>query len=454
MATKKTVTKYVCSECGASSPRWLGRCPSCGTFNSMAEEIVKPEMPAKSPAAPSANRAVRLSEVVFERYNRTPSGISEFDNVLGGGIVTGSLVLLGGDPGIGKSTLLTQIAAHLSTRAKVLYFSAEESCSQVKMRAERIRADSGDMLIINETCIDGLENELDGVQFCIIDSIQAVYTDDLSSSAGSVGQVRECASKIMRIAKSRGITFFLVGHVTKEGALAGPKVLEHIMDTVLYFEGEKQENFRILRAVKNRFGNLSEVGVFEMTETGIEAVTDYSGIFLSESRGEEAGSAVTPAQTGARCMNVEIQSLVCKTSFGLPRRMPLGIDYNKLVLLIAVLEKRCSLALGTCDVYINAMGGIKLNEPACDLAVCAALASAYLGKPIDKYTAVFGEVGLTGEVRAVSYCEKRVAECVKMGFKKVLLPAKNMKSVTKYTDKISVVPILYVGSMIKNLFKE
>ncbi|MDE7086941.1 MAG: DNA repair protein RadA, partial [Clostridia bacterium] len=352
-----------------------------------------------------------------ERYNRTSSGISEFDTVLGGGIVTGSLILLGGDPGIGKSTLLTQIAAHLATQKKVLYFSAEESCSQVKMRAERINANSGDMLIINETCIDGLENELDGVEICIIDSIQAVYTDDLSSSSGSVGQVRECATKLMRIAKSRGITFFIVGHVTKEGALAGPKVLEHIMDTVLYFEGEKQENFRILRAVKNRFGNLSEVGVFEMTENGIKAVTDYSGIFLSESRGEEAGSAVTPAQTGARCMNVEIQSLVCKTSFGLPRRMPLGIDYNKLVLLIAVLEKRCSLQLGASDVYINAMGGIKLNEPACDLAICAALASAYLGKPIDKYTAVFGEVGLTGEVRAVSYCEKRVAECVKMGFK-------------------------------------
>lgn len=258
----------------------------------------------------------------------------------------------------------------------------------------------------------------------------------------------------MRIAKSRGITFFIVGHVTKEGALAGPKVLEHIMDTVLYFEGENQENFRILRAVKNRFGNVQEVGVFEMTDCGIKPVTDYTGVFLSESRGEEPGSAVTPAQTGARCMNVEIQTLISKTSFGLPRRMPIGIDYNKLVLLIAVLEKRCGLNLSSSDVYLNAMGGIKLGEPACDLAVCAALASAFYGKPIDKYVAVFGEVGLTGEVRAVSYCEKRVAECVKMGFKKVLLPAKNMKSVTKFTDKISVVPVLYVNTMIKNLFKD
>ncbi len=451
----KNTTEYVCSECGATSSRWLGKCPSCGKFNTMVEEIIKPAAGTKDVRkAVYSNRAKPLKDITFERYDRTSSGISEFDNVLGGGIVAGSLVLIGGDPGIGKSTLLTQIAANLSAKSKTLYFSAEESCSQVKLRAQRLNLKSEELFIINETCIDGLETELDGVQFCIIDSIQAVYTEDLSSSAGSVGQVRECASKLMRIAKSRGITFFIVGHVTKEGALAGPKVLEHIMDTVLYFEGENQENFRILRAVKNRFGNVQEVGVFEMTDCGIKPVTDYTGVFLSESRGEEPGSAVTPAQTGARCMNVEIQTLISKTSFGLPRRMPIGIDYNKLVLLIAVLEKRCGLNLSSSDVYLNAMGGIKLGEPACDLAVCAALASAFYGKPIDKYVAVFGEVGLTGEVRAVSYCEKRVAECVKMGFKKVLLPAKNMKSVTKFTDKISVVPILYVNTMIKNLFKD
>lgn len=450
----KNTTVYVCSECGATSSRWLGKCPSCGKFNTMVEEIIKPAAGAKDVRkAVYSNRAKPLKDITFERYDRTSSGISEFDNVLGGGIVAGSLVLIGGDPGIGKSTLLTQIAANLSAKSKTLYFSAEESCSQVKLRAQRLNLKSEELFIINETCIDGLETELDGVQFCIIDSIQAVYTEDLSSSAGSVGQVRECASKLMRIAKSRGITFFIVGHVTKEGALAGPKVLEHIMDTVLYFEGENQENFRILRAVKNRFGNVQEVGVFEMTDCGIKPVTDYTGVFLSESRGEEPGSAVTPAQTGARCMNVEIQTLISKTSFGLPRRMPIGIDYNKLVLLIAVLEKRCGLNLSSSDVYLNAMGGIKLGEPACDLAVCAALASAFYGKPIDKYVAVFGEVGLTGEVRAVSYCEKRVAECVKMGFKKVLVPAKNMKSVAKYADKISIVPILYVNTMIKTLFK-
>ena len=419
----------------------------------MAEEIVSPPAPTAKKATFSSPHAKPLSQVEFTTYERTPSGISEFDNVVGGGIVKGSLILLGGDPGIGKSTLLTQIAAHLSQNHKVLYFSAEESCSQVKMRAERLNLSSDNLLLINETCIDGLESELDGVEFCIIDSIQAVYTDDLSSSSGSVGQVRECASRIMRIAKGRGITFFIIGHVTKEGALAGPKVLEHIMDTVLYFEGENQENYRILRSVKNRFGNVSEVGVFEMTDHGIIPVIDYSGIFLSESRGEEAGAVVTPARTGNRCMNVEVQTLISKTSFGQPRRMPLGVDYNKLVLLLAVLEKRCGVNLGGFDVYVNVMGGIRLNEPSSDLAVCAALASSYFDKPIDKFTAAFGEVGLTGEVRAVSYAEKRVAECVKMGFKKVLVPAKNMKSMTKYMNKIDVVPVLYVGTMIKNLFK-
>lgn len=450
----KSNTIFVCSECGATSPRWLGRCPSCGKFNTMAEEIVAPAAAApKKAATHHTAHALPLSQVEYKSYERTPSGISEFDNVIGGGIVKGSLVLLGGDPGIGKSTILTQIAAHLSQAHRVLYFSAEESCSQVKLRTERLGLDSDNLLLINETCIDGLEAELDGVEFCVIDSIQAVYTDDLSSSAGSVGQVRECASRLMRIAKSRGITFFIIGHVTKEGALAGPKVLEHIMDTVLYFEGENQENYRILRSVKNRFGNVSEVGVFEMTDRGVIPVTDYSGIFLSESRGEEAGAVVTPARTGNRCMNVEVQTLISKTTFGQPRRMPLGVDYNKLVLLLAVLEKRCDVNLGGFDVYVNVMGGIRLGEPASDLAVCAALASSYFDKPIDKFTAAFGEVGLTGEVRAVSYAEKRVAECVKMGFKKVLVPAKNMKSMTKYMDKIDIVPVLYVGTMIKNLFR-
>ena len=450
----KATTQFVCAECGYASPKWLGRCPDCGKFNTLAEEAVAPAAPAKQKSAfraPSA-RPLPLSQVKYEKFERVSSGNSELDVVLGGGIVRGSLVLVGGDPGVGKSTLLTQVAAHLAKQHKVLYLSAEESCSQVKLRCERLGLDSDNLLLLNETCLDGAEEAFFEAEYVIIESIQAVYTDALSSAAGSVGQVRECASKLMRIAKARGITFFIVGHVTKEGTLAGPKVLEHIMDTVLYFEGERTENFKILRAVKNRFGSVQEVGVFEMTGEGIYGLSDYSALFLSDTRGEAAGAAVTPSETGNRCMMVELQTLMCKTAYGLPRRMALGVDFNRLVVLIAVLEKRCSLAMGMQDVYLNAMGGIKLNEPSADLAVCAALASAERMIPVDKYTAVFGEVGLTGEVRGVNFAEKRVNECLKMGFKRVLLPAKNMKACEKFKDKIELVPVSYVYQMIKTLF--
>ena len=440
------------------SPQWLGRCPSCGKFGTLVEEISETAVPAPKAAkrerSANFNKPVPLSLVQEEKYERISSGISELDNVLGGGIVPGSLVLIGGDPGIGKSTLLTEVSAHLSKTQKVLYVSAEESCSQVKMRCSRLKLDSSNLLLLNETCLEDIEESITDEKFVVIDSIQAVYTSEMSSAAGSVGQVRECAGKLQRIAKSRNITFFIVGHVTKEGALAGPKVLEHIMDTVLYFEGEREENFKILRAYKNRFGSVQEVGVFEMTGEGIYGVSDYSGIFLSESRGEAAGSCVTPSETGNRCMMVEIQTLMSKTAYGLPRRMPLGIDYNKLVLLIAVLEKRCGLPFFNQDVYLNAMGGIRLNEPAVDLAICAALAGGYRNEPIDKYTAVFGEVGLTGEVRGVTFAEKRVNECIKMGFKRVIFPSKNFKSVKKFEDKIQLVPVQYVNQLIKQLFPE
>lgn len=450
----KATTQFVCAECGYASPKWLGRCPDCGKFNTLAEEAIAAVTPSKQKSAFRApsSRPLPLSQVKYEKFERVSSGNSELDVVLGGGIVRGSLVLVGGDPGVGKSTLLTQVAAHLAKQHKVLYLSAEESCSQVKLRCERLGLDSDNLLLLNETCLDGAEEAFFEAEYVIIDSIQAVYTDALSSAAGSVGQVRECASKLMRIAKARGITFFIVGHVTKEGTLAGPKVLEHIMDTVLYFEGERTENFKILRAVKNRFGSVQEVGVFEMTGEGIYGLSDYSALFLSDTRGEAAGAAVTPSETGNRCMMVELQTLMCKTAYGLPRRMALGVDFNRLVVLIAVLEKRCSLAMGMQDVYLNAMGGIKLNEPSADLAVCAALASAERMIPVDKYTAVFGEVGLTGEVRGVNFAEKRVNECLKMGFKRVLLPAKNMKACEKFKDKIELVPVSYVYQMIKTLF--
>lgn len=450
----KSMTQFVCNECGYTSPKWLGRCPDCGKFNTLIEEAVTPAPTGKQRSAfrTGSARPIPLSQVAFEKYERVSSGNSELDVVLGGGIVKGSLVLVGGDPGVGKSTLLTQVAAHLAKEHKVLYLSAEESCSQVKLRCERLGLNSDNLLLLNETNLDNAEEAFYDAEYVIVDSIQAVYTDALNSSAGSVGQVRECASKLMRIAKSRSITFFIIGHVTKEGTLAGPKVLEHIMDAVLYFEGENTENFKILRAVKNRFGSVQEVGVFEMTGEGIVGLSDYSALFLSDTRGTAAGAAVTPSETGNRCMMVEIQTLMSKTAYGLPRRMSLGVDFNRLVVLIAVLEKRCGLPLGTQDIYLNAMGGIKLNEPSADLAVCAALTSAERMIPVDKYTALFGEVGLTGEVRGVNFADKRVNECLKMGFQRVILPAKNMKACEKFKEKIDLVPVSYVGQMIKELF--
>ena len=456
MATKSKspTSRFVCTECGSIAPKWLGRCPDCGSFNTMQEELVRAETPqaaARTGVSVLQNRAIPLSKVRYEKFDRVSSGISEFDTVLGGGIVRGSLVLLGGDPGIGKSTLLTQVSAHLSKMHKTLYVSAEESCSQVKMRCERLELNSDNLLLLNETCLEDIEANLGESEFVIIDSVQAIYTEALSGAAGSVGQVRECAAKLMRIAKSRNITFFIIGHVTKEGALAGPKVLEHIMDTVLYFEGQQEDNFKLLRAVKNRFGSAQEVGVFEMTDVGLKSVRDYSQLFLSETRGLAAGSAVTPSESGNRCMNVEIQTLIAKTAYGMPRRMSLGVDYNKLVVLIAVLEKRCGIPFFSSDVYVNAMGGIKLAEPSVDLAICAALASAANDVPIDKYTAVFGEVGLTGEIRPVTYADKRVNECIKTGFKRVILPAKNIKNCEKFKDKIELIPVQYVGQMLKEL---
>ncbi len=455
MATKQKITsQFVCTNCGFTTPKWLGRCPDCGNFNTLQEEVVRqtetPKLDNRRGLSDIPTKALPLSKVGYEKFQRVKSGIAEFDTVLGGGIVPGSLVLLGGDPGIGKSTLLTQVCAHLAKEHKTLYVSAEESCSQVKMRCERLGV-SSDMLLLNETCLEDIENNLGDCKFVVIDSVQAIYTETLSSSAGSVGQVRECASKLMRIAKANHITFFIIGHVTKEGALAGPKVLEHIMDTVLYFEGQQEDNYKLLRAVKNRFGSAQEVGVFEMTDTGIKSVDSYAEVFLSDARGLAAGSVVTPSESGNRCMNVEIQTLISKTAYGMPRRMSLGVDYNKLVLLIAVLEKRCGIPFYNSDVYVNAMGGIKLDEPSVGLAVCAGLASAANDIPIDKYTAVFGEVGLTGEIRPVAYADKRVNECIKTGFKRVIIPAKNKKACEKYADKIELVPVQYLGQMLKAL---
>lgn len=455
MAKNKITSKYVCSECGAVTPGWLGRCPSCGKFGTINEEIEETvTVTEKSSRKPTYEKPVPLSEVEHEQLTRIDSGIDELNTVLGGGIVPSSLVLIGGDPGIGKSTVMTQVACTLSEKYKVLYASAEESRAQVKMRCNRLGEKSDKLMLMNETCLDNIIEEAENYDFLIVDSIQAVYLSDLSGSSGTVGQVKECASRLMRFAKSTKTTVFIVGHVTKEGAIAGPKVLEHIMDTVLYFEGQPQDNYKLLRAVKNRFGSAQEVGVFEMREDGIHGVKDYNGIFVSEERGKEPGSLVTPSISGNRCMPVEIQTLLSKTVFGMPRRMPLGLDYNRTMLILAVLEKRAYMPFYTFDVYVTVMGGLKLTEPSSDLAVALALASSYKNEAVAGDVCAFGEIGLTGEIRPVTQAEKRVDTAIKLGYKKVLLPARNAEHLEKYANKIEIIPIKHIYQAIKYLFNE
>ena len=455
MAKNKITSKYVCSECGAVTPGWLGRCPSCGKFGTINEEIEETvTVTEKSSRKPTYEKPVPLSEVEHEQLTRIDSGIDELNTVLGGGIVPSSLVLIGGDPGIGKSTVMTQVACTLSEKYKVLYASAEESRAQVKMRCNRLGEKSDKLMLMNETCLDNIIEEAENYDFLIVDSIQAVYLSDLSGSSGTVGQVKECASRLMRFAKSTKTTVFIVGHVTKEGAIAGPKVLEHIMDTVLYFEGQPQDNYKLLRAVKNRFGSAQEVGVFEMREDGIHGVKDYNGIFVSEERGKEPGSLVTPSISGNRCMPVEIQTLLSKTVFGMPRRMPLGLDYNRTMLILAVLEKRAYMPFYTFDVYVTVMGGLKLTEPSSDLAVALALASSYKNEAVAGDVCAFGEIGLTGEIRPVTQAEKRVDTAIKLGYKKVLLPARNAEHLEKYAKKIEIIQIKHIYQAIKYLFNE
>ena len=445
-------TRYVCSECGYISPQWLGKCPGCNQFATLIEELEEISTSTTTKKSTIIPKPIMVKDIVKEKTIRTSSGIKELDTVLGGGIVPSSLVLVGGDPGIGKSTLLTQVAINLSKNGnKVLYVSAEESVAQLKMRCDRID-NSADFMALHENKLDDIISASDGYEFLIIDSIQAIYLEDLNSSIGSVSQVKECANRLMKFAKSTKTTVFIIGHVTKEGAIAGPKVLEHIMDTVLYFEGEPQDNYKLLRSVKNRFGSSQEIGIFEMTDKGIFGIDDPSGIFISEEIGKNAGSVITPSLSGNRCMLVELQCLLSKTIFGMPRRMPLGIDYNKLVVMLAVLEKRAYMPLFTQDCYLNAMGGIKINEPSVDLAIICAIASAQKETPIEKTTAILGEVGLTGEVRAITQIEKRVNECIKRGIKKIILPSSNLKTLTKYKDKIELKGVKNVYETIKHLF--
>jgi DNA repair protein RadA/Sms len=424
----RATSVYRCQQCGFASPK-PGTCPDCkratGELTPLVEERAAPVPSGRRPAAPAGTRPVPLAEVAMEQGDRTLTGIHELDRVLGGGVVRGSLVLIGGDPGIGKSTLLLQAARALArVTPPVLYVSAEESAAQVKMRADRLGVGGEGLLLWAENDLSAVQAELDTIKprALVVDSIQTVFLPDLESAPGSVAQVRECGARLMTLAKGRGIATFLVGHVTKEGSLAGPRVLEHLVDTVLYFEGEHHHAYRVLRAVKNRFGSTNEIGVFEMATAGLVEVPNPSGFFLAERPADAPGSVIVSALEGTRPLLLELQALVARASFGTPRRTVLGADYNRVCLLLAVLEKRAGLPIGNQDVYVNVAGGGRVVEPAADLGVVIAAASSYMERPVPPDVLVLGEVGLTGEVRAVSGVEARLRAAAQLGFKSAIVP--------------------------------
>ena len=445
MAKAKT-TVFFCKECGFESSKWLGQCPACKEWNTLVEEPVAKKAPAGRTGGISQRvpaKPVKLEEVSIEEQDRIPTGYPELDRVLGSGIVAGSLVLVGGDPGIGKSTLLLQMCRNLARDGhRVLYISGEESLKQIKMRASRIGTVSGELLFLCETNLDTIEEAIRETkpEIVIIDSIQTMFREDVASAPGSVSQVRESTSVLMQIAKGLGISVFIVGHVTKEGVVAGPRVLEHMVDTVLYFEGERNASYRILRGVKNRFGSTNEIGVFEMQENGLEEVENPSEYLLSGRPEDASGAVAACSLEGSRPILLEVQALVTQTNFGMPRRTAAGTDFNRVNLLMAVLEKRARVNLSTSDAYVNIAGGIKMNEPAIDLGIALAVVSSYKDQVIDEKTVVFGEVGLSGEVRAVSMAEQRVLEAKKLGFERVILPAVCMKSVEKIGG-IALIPV-------------
>ena len=431
----KVRSVFVCQACGFESSKWLGRCPDCGEWNSLVEErqeIAPPPGRGRPdqmalPGTSSKPKAFDLVDVGEE--SRVASGIGEFDRVLGGGIVPGSLVLIGGEPGIGKSTLLLQVAHLLGrTHGSVLYVSGEESERQIRLRGERLGISGGGLFLMAETALERILEEVDSLKpaALVVDSVQTVFSSRFPSAPGSISQVREVATQLLFVAKQRGITTFLIGHVTKDGSLAGPKSLEHIVDTVLYFEGEKRQHHRVVRAVKNRFGAVSELGVFEMTGVGLQPVPNPSALFLAERKEGAPGSAVVATIEGSRPMLVEVQALVTPTSFGTPRRMSLGIDPNRTNLLLAVLEKRVGLELLGDDVFVSVAGGLDVDEPAADIGVAAAVASSFRSRPLSSHTVVFGEVGLGGEVRGAGQALLRVREAAQMGFTRCILPARNV----------------------------
>lgn len=442
---KNLKSVYFCQNCGYESAKWMGQCPSCREWNTFAEEKVTASKSGSAKQSQTRERKVpvRLRDISVDEEARYGTGIGELDRVLGGGIVSGSLILIGGDPGIGKSTLLLQTCRNLSAGGRqVLYISGEESLSQIRMRAARIGEISGNMLLLTETNLGDIREviEKEKPDVCIIDSIQTMYSEEIASAPGSVSQVREATGILMQLAKTLGISIFIVGHVTKDGAVAGPRVLEHMVDTVLYFEGDRHASYRILRAVKNRFGSTNEIGVFEMRDSGLREVPNPSEYMLSGKPEGSSGSVVACSVEGTRPVLIEIQALVARSSFGIPRRTAVGTDQNRVNLLIAVLERRCGLRLGEYDAYVNIAGGIRMTEPAVDLGIAIAIASALFDKPVGDRVMAFGEVGLGGEIRAVSQAEMRVQEAKKLGFDTVILPKSNMRSIKNITG-IRLIPV-------------
>lgn len=456
--SKGSKVVFVCQQCGAQQPRWMGKCPDCGAWNSLAEEKLLGAQPDSFPrgalfrmreAAPLAYQDIESQDDA-----RQPSGIEEFDRVLGGGIVPGSLVLIGGDPGIGKSTLLLEVADKLSKICgSVLYISGEESERQIKLRGERLGINPNNLYLLAETCLERIFVEIDRLdpQAIVVDSVQTVFSMKLESAPGSVSQVREVAGQFLMLAKNRTVPVFLIGHVTKDGAIAGPKTLEHIVDTVLYFEGERHHNHRIIRAVKNRFGAANEVGVFEMTGRGLVPVLNPSALFLNERPVGVSGSVVTACIEGTRPMLVELQALVTATKYATARRMTQGVDSNRVSLLIAMLEKRIGMHVLGDDVFVNVAGGIAVEEPAADLGIVAAIASSFRNIPVDERVAVFGEVGLAGEVRATSQASVRVREAYAMGFRRCVMPQGNLAGLD-YDDGIEVIGVRNVADALDTLF--
>jgi DNA repair protein RadA/Sms len=453
----KAKTHFVCQSCGYQAPKWLGRCPGCQGWNTFVEErVIEEKAPERDLLGFEAEAVpIPMTEIVREERERLQIGIGEFDRVLGGGIVFGSVILVGGDPGIGKSTLLLQVMNRLASKErKVLYISGEESLQQTKMRADRLGVSSDQLYVVSETSLEKILHDIQTIRpsTVVVDSIQTIYCSDLPSTPGSISQVREASSRLLYLAKHLSIPIFLIGHVTKEGFIAGPKVLEHMVDTVLYIEGEANYSFRILRAVKNRFGSTNEIGVFEMKDSGLVEVTSPSEFFLSGRIQPTSGSVVMPSIEGSRPILIELQALAVSTNFGIPRRTAQGVDPNRVSLLVAVMEKRLGIHLFSHDIFLNIAGGMRVEEPGVDLGVIASITSSYKDKLIDPDMVVFGEVGLGGEVRGVSQSEVRVKESARLGFKRCLLPKQNQEKMKKEVKEIELIGVSTVQEAMAILF--